>query len=107
MSNIIAGAMQGLGGAVKDAGLEMLRSEITKERDARLNEYAVSIETDVKQPFRCGADRQGHRVARGHAGTSIASTEGIQQARQGIKRKDRCQQTQIRQEGRVSGPAAG
>ena len=58
MSNIIAGAMQGLGGGIKDAGLEMLRAEITKERDARLNQYAVSLETDVKQPFQAGQQQR-------------------------------------------------
>lgn len=80
MSNIIAGAMQGLGGGIKDAGLEMLRAEITKERDARLNQYAVSLETDVKQPFQAGQQQREIGSREGMQGSQITSTEGIHQA---------------------------
>lgn len=77
MSNIIAGAMQGLGGGIKDAGLEMLRAEITKERDARLNQYAVSLETDVKQPFQSAQTGRELSSREGMQESQIASTEGI------------------------------
>jgi len=48
---IIGKALAGAGGAVKDVGMEAVRAEIMKQRDERLNEYATSMETNVRQPF--------------------------------------------------------
>src|SRR3990167_3351120 len=48
---IIGKALAGAGGAVKDVGMEMVRAEIMKQRDERLNSYATSMETNVRHPF--------------------------------------------------------
>jgi len=49
--NVLGKALAGAGGAVKDVGMEMVRAEIMKQRDERLNSYAVNMETNVRQPF--------------------------------------------------------
>lgn len=48
---IIGKALAGAGGAAKDASMEAMRAEIMAQRDARLNEYAKTMQTDVVQPF--------------------------------------------------------
>jgi hypothetical protein len=51
MAGLAVKALAGAGGAVKDASMEMLRAEIMQMRDARLNNYATQMETNVRQPF--------------------------------------------------------
>lgn len=72
---IIAGALGGLGEAAIGAGRQLgdyasrsaIQAEaaaIAKERDARLQEYAVSMERDVRQPFQ-RSEREGAQAFTG------------------------------------------
>lgn len=48
---LISKALAGAAGAVKETSFELMRAEILALRDARLNEYARTMKTEIDHPF--------------------------------------------------------
>jgi hypothetical protein len=51
MGGILNNALAGAGEGIERAGFTQMQAEIQAQRDAKLNEYARSMKTDVEQPF--------------------------------------------------------
>lgn len=79
LNKALAGAGQGLAQAGQTVGLEALRASVMAERDAKLNEYARKLQTEVMLPFQA-AEKEKERsfeapLKEAQAGSLKAGTE--------------------------------
>lgn len=75
--SIIGKALAGAGRATREATGDLMRAEIMRLRDARLNEYARSMKTEIDQPFARSERVEGEKFTAGEKAADRASAEEI------------------------------
>jgi hypothetical protein len=80
---ILGKALAGAGAAVQPVALEGLRASILAERDARLNQYATNLETNVRQPFQTAERIAGETFSAGESEKTRTAEAPLKEAQVG------------------------